>query len=91
MIFKGFVLYIRLTHIQSLKEKRSVIKPLLSDLKRLYNASVIECGNQNKLDHIEIGLAIASLSNMDLENTLNKIINTVEIDHNLIIYTIEEQ
>lgn len=90
MIFKGYILNIKLDYIHSLKEKRSIIKPVLSEIRKKFNVSCIECGHQNSLDYFDIGLSMASLSNKDLENTLGKIINLIEIDHNLIIYTIEE-
>lgn len=90
MLFKGFILYIRLNDVHSLKEKRSIIKPVISEIKRKFNVSVIECGAQNHLSQLELGLAIASLTTKDMEQTLNKIEHLVEVNHNLIIFTIEE-
>ena len=42
----------------SLKEKRAVLRPLLSGLRRQFEASVVESGRQDAHQHLEITLAL---------------------------------
>ena len=46
--------------VRSLKEKRSVIRPIVAELQRKYPVSVAEVGGQNLYRRAEIGLAVVS-------------------------------
>ena len=46
--------------VRSLKEKRSVVRPIVAELQRKYAVSVAETGNQNLHRRAEIGLAVVS-------------------------------
>jgi uncharacterized protein len=46
--------------IRSLKEKRSVVRPIVAELHRRYSISVAEVGGQNLYRRAEIGIAVVS-------------------------------
>lgn len=46
--------------VRSLKQKRSVVRPLVAELRRKYVVSVAEVGEQELLRRAEIGLAVVS-------------------------------
>ncbi|MCQ4043665.1 DUF503 domain-containing protein [Streptantibioticus rubrisoli] len=46
--------------VRSLKEKRSVIRPIVAELQRRYGVSVAEVGDQDLYRRAEIGIAVVS-------------------------------
>ncbi|MFD7610623.1 DUF503 domain-containing protein [Streptomyces sp. NPDC059828] len=46
--------------VRSLKEKRSVVRPIVAELQRKYAVSAAEVGGQNLHRRAEIGLAVVS-------------------------------
>ncbi|MET9427665.1 MULTISPECIES: DUF503 domain-containing protein [unclassified Streptomyces] len=46
--------------VRSLKEKRSVVRPIVAELQRKYAVSAAETGGQNLHRRAEIGLAMVS-------------------------------
>ncbi|MFF9866740.1 MULTISPECIES: DUF503 domain-containing protein [unclassified Streptomyces] len=46
--------------VRSLKEKRSVVRPIVAELQRKYAVSAAETGDQNLHRRAEIGLAMVS-------------------------------
>ncbi|MDG9704488.1 DUF503 domain-containing protein [Streptomyces sp. DH37] len=46
--------------VRSLKEKRSVVRPIIAELQRKYTVSVAEVGDQNVHRRALIGLAVVS-------------------------------
>ena len=46
--------------VRSLKEKRSVVRPIVAELRRRYPVSVSEVGDQDLHRRAEIGLAMVS-------------------------------
>lgn len=64
---------IRLFGVSSLKEKRSIVRSLLSQLKKHFEVSVIEAGRQDSKDYILVGLAFASISEKDCERKIENI------------------
>lgn len=76
---------IRLFGISSLKEKRSIVRALLNELKKRFEVSAIESGRQDSKDYTLIGIAFASLSENECEKKIENIENFVDA-----IHTIEE-
>lgn len=76
---------IRLFGVNSLKEKRSIVRSLVNDLKKQFEISAIESGRQDSKDYVLIGIAFATLSESDAEAKFDTIENYVEGR-----YTIEE-
>ncbi|MFK4069138.1 DUF503 domain-containing protein [Streptomyces sp. NPDC029674] len=46
--------------VHSLKEKRSVVRPIVAELQRKYGVSAAEVGGQNLHRRAEVGLAVVS-------------------------------
>jgi uncharacterized protein len=46
--------------VHSLKEKRSIVRPIVAELQRKYGVSVAEVGGQNLHRRVQIGLAVVS-------------------------------
>lgn len=46
--------------IHSLKQKRSIVRPIVAELQRKYSVSAAETGNQDLHRRAEIGLAVVS-------------------------------
>lgn len=46
--------------VHSLKEKRSIVRPIVAELQRKYAVSVAEVGDQDLHRRAEIGLAVVS-------------------------------
>ena len=46
--------------IHSLKEKRSIVRPIVAELQRKYSVCAAETGNQELHRRAEIGLAVVS-------------------------------
>lgn len=62
----------------SLKEKRSVIKPLLAALRNHGNLSVAETGHQDKWQRAEIACAVIGSDRTVVENELRQADERVE-------------
>lgn len=46
--------------VRSLKEKRSVVRPIVAELQRRFGVSVAETGGQDLYRRAEIGIAVVS-------------------------------
>lgn len=70
----GYVTYlIRLYSIKSLKVKRSVARPLLSDLKKMFNASVVETGRHDSKEELEITVGMIANTRGELDSLFNSV------------------
>jgi uncharacterized protein len=77
---------------RSLKEKRSVLKPLIARLRRDYNISVCEAEGQDTLTRAVLQVVCVSQTHALAHRQLQKVANRVEgwrIDAELIDYQIE--
>ena len=83
-------LYLPLT--QSLKQKRSVLKPLIARLRKDYNVSVCEADGQDTLSRAELHVVCVSgttaLAHRQLQNVAQRVENW-RMDADLIDYHIE--
>ena len=51
---------VRLGDVQSLKEKRSVVRPVVAELRRRYDVSVAESGHLDLHRRAELGVAVVA-------------------------------
>ena len=58
--------------VHSLKEKRSLVRPIVAALPRKYAAGAAETGNQNLHRRAEIGLAVVSGDTGHLTDVLDR-------------------
>ncbi|WP_329137189.1 DUF503 domain-containing protein [Streptomyces sp. NBC_01476] len=58
--------------VRSLKEKRSVIRPIVAELHRKFGVSVAETGEQELYRRSEIGLAVVSGDLTHIKDVLDR-------------------
>ncbi|MEU6278366.1 DUF503 domain-containing protein [Streptomyces populi] len=58
--------------VHSLKEKRSLVRPIVAELQRKYAVSAAETGNQDLHRRAEIGLAVVSGDHRHLTDVLDR-------------------
>ncbi|MFI6288765.1 DUF503 domain-containing protein [Streptomyces sp. NPDC051018] len=58
--------------VRSLKEKRSVVRPIIAELQRKFMVSVAETGAQDLYRRTEIGLAVVSGDTGHLTEVLDR-------------------
>lgn len=61
---------ILLGDVQSLKEKRSVIRPLLAELKRRFDVSVAEVGDHDQYRRSQVGVGLVAAARAHLVEVL---------------------
>jgi uncharacterized protein len=59
--------------VHSLKEKRSVVRPLISELSRTFSVSVAEVGNQNLHRRAAVGVAVIAGDRAHVVDVLDRI------------------
>jgi hypothetical protein len=64
---------ILLGDVQSLKEKRSVIRPLLADIKRRYDVSVAEVGYHDQYRRSQVGAGLVAADRAHLVEVLDAV------------------
>ncbi|MDK2950939.1 MAG: uncharacterized protein PWQ77_604 [Kosmotogales bacterium] len=64
---------IKLTAVNSLKEKRMILRKVLSDLKGKFNASVVETGKQDSKYWLEISVALIANSSSEIDSILSSV------------------
>ncbi|WP_427017598.1 DUF503 domain-containing protein [Pseudarthrobacter sp. P1] len=60
-----------LGEVHSLKEKRSVVRPLVNELRRRFDVSAAETGSQDLLRRAQIGVAMAAGARAHLVEVLD--------------------
>ncbi|WKX72899.1 DUF503 domain-containing protein [Streptomyces sp. P1-3] len=63
---------ILLGDVRSLKEKRSVVRPIVAELQRKYAVSVAEVGDQDLYRRTRIGLAVVSGDTEHIRDVLDR-------------------
>lgn len=76
---------IKLFGLSSLKEKRAVVRGLVSELKKKFEVSAIEACAQDSKEYMCIGLSFVCLSEADCESKLDGIETYLDQRH-----TVEE-
>lgn len=66
---------------QSLKDKRSVVKSLVSRLQKQFNVSVAEVADHDLWQITTIGIACVSNHTYRVDEVLTKVISTIEHDY----------
>ncbi len=64
---------ILLGDVQSLKEKRSVIRPLLAELKRRFDVSVAEVGDHDQYRRSQVGAGLVAADRAHLVEVLTAV------------------
>lgn len=64
---------ILLGDVQSLKEKRSVIRPLLAEVKRRYDVSVAEVGDHEQYRRSQVGAGLVAADRAHVVDVLTAV------------------
>ena len=75
----------------SLKEKRMIVKSIISKLQNKFNISVCEIENQDIHNLITIGIAGIALDSKVCDSTIDNIINYIEDITDAEILSIEQE
>ena len=65
--------YILLGDVHSLKEKRSVVRPLLAELKRRFDVSVAEVGDHDQYRRAKVGAGLVAADRGHLIEVLDAV------------------
>jgi uncharacterized protein YlxP (DUF503 family) len=92
MIIGILTIELHIPMCDSLKSKRSVIKPIIARLRNEYNVSVAEVGSQDSWRSAIIGVACVSSDRDYAHGLLTKVVESVQrwrLDVELVDYEIE--
>ena len=78
MVLGYVIIDIQLFSPESLKEKRQIMKSLISKIKSNFNVSASEIGFNDKWQRAEIGISCISNDSKVINSTFNKIIDMIE-------------
>ncbi len=73
----------RLFGVKSLKEKRSLVRPILARLRHDFNCAVIESDAQDSHDVFVLSAVTINTSSIEMGITLDNIFKTVEHESSL--------
>lgn len=82
---------IKLFGISSLKEKRSLVKRLINDIRSKFNVSVSEVGMCDSKGWAEIGVAVVNSAKEVVDSTIEQISNILESTHGVEIVEFERE
>lgn len=82
---------LHLPGVLSLKEKRSVLKSLLSRLRQRFNISVAEVGEQDKWQASLIAVACVSADNVIAHQLIEQVLHFIDRDDNVEIIRVSRQ
>jgi uncharacterized protein YlxP (DUF503 family) len=77
--------------VNSLKEKRSIVKSLIGRLRSRFNVSAAEVDHQDNKTSAIIGIAVVSNDNRFVNEQLDKIIDFMHKDGRFYLGTIERE
>lgn len=69
---------LHLPGVQSLKEKRGILKSLMAQIKKKFNASVAEVGLHDVWQSATIGIAVVSTTGIHASQMLENIVEWIE-------------
>jgi uncharacterized protein len=85
------VLHIRMTYVESLKDKRRILKSLLSRVSSRFNVSISEVGRHDSHDFADVGIAIASSSKTYLESVFESILSLADTTDGILSIDFEKE
>lgn len=72
------VIKFRLHGVRSLKEKRSIVKAIISQLQNNFNISISEVGSNDIYQRAEIGFALVGNDNRVINAKIDKVFNLAD-------------
>ncbi|MBX3118291.1 MAG: DUF503 domain-containing protein [Fimbriimonadaceae bacterium] len=68
-------IFLRLPGCRSLKDKRRVLRSLIDRVRRDYQVSIAEVGDNDLWGNAEVGVTVVSSSAMQVESILSKVLD----------------
>lgn len=69
----ALLIELRFTHVHSLKEKRSVVKPIIEGARKRYNVAAAEVAHQDHRQRTAIGVSVVSSQAAHATNVLDEV------------------
>jgi uncharacterized protein YlxP (DUF503 family) len=91
MIVGVLAAQLHLQGVNSLKEKRSIVKSLIGRLQSRFNVSVSEVDHQDSKTSAVIGIAVVSNNGRFVNEQLDKIIDFMRKDGRFYLGTVERE
>lgn len=85
MVTVILTVYLDIPGVGSLKEKRRILKSLLTRLRNDFNISIAEVDNNDVLRSATIGAAIVSNNSSFGNQVIAKVVNKIEASHEVLI------
>jgi len=85
----GIEVNIRFFYLESLKDKRRIIKSILDTTRHKYHISTAEVGYHDSLQNASLGFGIVTNNRQHAETVLQKVINYIDTQSEVEIYNIE--
>ncbi|MCL1788476.1 MAG: DUF503 domain-containing protein [Defluviitaleaceae bacterium] len=89
MIIGSCVLHLSAGWVNSLKEKRSVVKSIIEKVKHRYNVSIAEISDQDAHKAIVLGFCCASNERRHAESTMTNVLNFIENNTEAVVTGVE--
>ena len=84
MIIGASTLHLHLAGVFSLKEKRSLIKPLLNQLRRRFEVAAAEVGNNDTWQTADVAIVIVANDSSHVYSVLDKAVRWVEEEYHAV-------
>jgi uncharacterized protein YlxP (DUF503 family) len=84
-------IYLFANWVHSLKEKRSIIKSIISKVKHRFNVSIAEIENQDLHQSIVIGVACISTDKKHADSTIQNVLNYIEENTEAVVENIQTE
>lgn len=85
----GVEVYIRFHYIESLKDKRRIVKSILDKTRHKYQISTAEVDYQDSLKEASLGFGMVTNNRQHAETILQKVINFIDTQSEVEIFKIE--
>ncbi|HZJ57944.1 MAG TPA: DUF503 domain-containing protein [Clostridia bacterium] len=82
---------IRLYNSQSLKEKRQILKSLVSKVRNQFNVSIAEIGVLDAWQRANLGFACVANNSIQAEKQMNRVLEYIEQDIRLEVIDIQKE
>ena len=77
------VMELHIPGVNSLKAKRQVTKSLIQRLRKKFNVSIAEVGDQDLWQRVELGLAVVCHNGAGADSIMEKIYSYVELENSV--------
>ena len=91
MIVKTLVIELYITKSNSLKDKRRILKSLISRTRQKFNVSISELEDMDQHKHSTIGIVTITNSNTYADTVLDKCLDLIQLEYNVDIIDIKRE